>query len=1667
VALVLAACGAFAQALPTGWLDVPFGAYTTAYPGGSAHGGDTFTVVGSGNDMWSADNDGGRFVFQPLLGDCEVIANVKRPTDAALAYAARAGVLIQQRNDRGSLHMLFARMRGDVSNIGRLSASGRLALYASPASKSENGHLADWLLLRLIRQGNTVRAYFSTNAVWELYSTLTVPMGEAVNAGIFVSRGSASAAQLMTNEFNQVRVRQLVTVNTHATAGLDVSWATDLPGVSNGWDYTYTVTRTQAGGTPEELVSGLTTNVYTDADAAAGAYYRYAVTAVPVPQDPLPLPPNVPLGASAATRLPYAVTNLMPGLPQGLFANYYSPTGAPLPVLTRVDASVTHAAAAWVAGTNIYYRTVYNAGLLAGVSDVYTFLIGSDDGLRLWVGDALVIDNWYGGSYEGSSTPVWLEAGRSYPIRIEYFQNTGGRVCTLAWRRAGEPEVIAAVPVSAFSPVPLPWRHEDVGDVKLNGNAAFDLDTGAVTVRANGNALTNAADACHLISRDAAGDFDLSVRLDSLTGEGANRLAGLVARNDLTPGSAGVALLAAPGASTYAVSVVTRGSAGANPTVSTADTGVATASPLWLRLTCSGQTVNFFYRAHADTAWTEIGPAARPFANACKIGLAASSADDAGAVEAAFSGLQSGVYPANALSPSQDAYLRSDNLNYGADVLYVKRSTGNTQREVFMRFGVAGQAGLRSAVLRLYLMSRDASPAVQQVIVRGLPALNWNEMTATWTNAPGGLRLPTVFLADDDPTLVTRKAMPTSGAQYVDFDVTPAVRAAAAGTGDLTLHLYNTEILPGGSITFASKEYATAAYRPALVCTYDAPQGVAADGGPEAGGVTVTWQAYAGAGAYRVYRADAADGAYAPVGGSVTNPVLKDTGRTAGQRYYYKVSALTGDGETEVSAAVSACAAAASATVYADEDAHVEGNGTTRTSADTNYGNVTSLTIKYNATAHDFHREAYLLFNDIAGLGHVERAVLRVMPSTASGGDILPSQIPVQIVRMPSNDWNEATVTFNNHPGAYPPPTPILNNQPEKNRVTVLAQAINTVMEVDVTEIVREAARVNADNKLSLGVIRTDTQGGFNLSLYSSEQTDVNRKPRLIYTLGRPRAPAASAANGYVTLSWLPYRGATGYVVRRAEAADGTYAALASTTDTACKDLAAEAGKTYYYTLAAVTAGGETETSLAASACVQAPGEERYPVADTYIESNGGTTTTTSHGADAVLNLKRSPVREDLFKFDVTGLENVSGVRFRTYANAQSTGYTPVSIIVRAGDFGDWSERATTYANPPAGYTPPSVSTAAKGSNELARIVCPYKDPGTYDNCVEADVTEAVRQAARDGKRYVTLFLTGDDTLQSDNGQMNVPSREYGTLLKRPVLLCSGSRFGAPQGLRVESKADAPGFLLTWRAVAGADRYIVTRHGPADADAVVVASDVTGTSYLDADAAFWTDRTYTYSVTAVNADGTVSQAAQVEEALTRTFTRPIVADTFVRGGPYTNDTYALSALVDLKGDGNLEYQREGFFRVAVSNVPEVVKAQLRLKLNSTNTFTDSTIVLKEAADTGWVESGSPAATWNNVLGPGAGRTPDPGDDPSVIARFNLKASGYGPGDDMFFDMTRQLKAAQARAADTLLVQMFITTLSGEGNISVRSLQALNTADAPYVLYTVARNPAPGTVLLLK
>ncbi len=96
-----------------------------------------------------------------------------------------------------------------------------------------------------------------------------------------------------------------------------------------------------------------------------------------------------------------------------------------------------------------------------------------------------------------------------------------------------------------------------------------------------------------------------------------------------------------------------------------------------------------------------------------------------------------------------------------------------------------------------------------------------------------------------------------------------------------------------------------------------------------------------------------------------------------------------------------------------------------------------------------------------------------------------------------------------------------------------------------------------------------------------------------------PFAPlnlVATASYGQVSLTWSASLGATNYNVKRSESSGGPYTTKGSTSGTGYTDTTVQNGKTYYYVVSAVNAGGEGFNSAEASATVPFP-----PVPDPQI----------------------------------------------------------------------------------------------------------------------------------------------------------------------------------------------------------------------------------------------------------------------------------------------------------------------------------------------------------------------------------------------------------------------------------------------------------------------------------
>lgn len=97
---------------------------------------------------------------------------------------------------------------------------------------------------------------------------------------------------------------------------------------------------------------------------------------------------------------------------------------------------------------NTNYGVEWTGQLKSAYSETYTLSTKSDDGVRVWIDDKLVIDNW---SPHGAATDfatLNLDAGRRYNIKVRYFQLGWDSTMSMSWSSAHTPTQI--IPASAL-----------------------------------------------------------------------------------------------------------------------------------------------------------------------------------------------------------------------------------------------------------------------------------------------------------------------------------------------------------------------------------------------------------------------------------------------------------------------------------------------------------------------------------------------------------------------------------------------------------------------------------------------------------------------------------------------------------------------------------------------------------------------------------------------------------------------------------------------------------------------------------------------------------------------------------------------------------------------------------------------------------------------------------------------------------------------------------------------------------------------------------------------------------------------------------------------------------------------------------------------------------------
>jgi hypothetical protein len=261
----------------------------------------------------------------------------------------------------------------------------------------------------------------------------------------------------------------------------DVYFGTDQTDVTNGTGGTFKGNLSEATYDPGTLTTDTTYYWRIDGKDNFGTVYPGAVW-------------------SFTTVGPYA----------GAIGSYYEWTSATVPpdrsvafanlVMTRIDPQIDFY---WASGSPAGVRAdqfaaKWVADLESPTSEPYTIWTLTDDGVRVWVDEVLVIDNWteHGDTWN-SSAQIDFVAGQTYSLEMEWYENGGGAVAELHWSspsipRQPIPSGALQLPLKASKPDPANGATGVTDTPTLRWKAGMQAAQHQVFFGTDENAVANA-----------------------------------------------------------------------------------------------------------------------------------------------------------------------------------------------------------------------------------------------------------------------------------------------------------------------------------------------------------------------------------------------------------------------------------------------------------------------------------------------------------------------------------------------------------------------------------------------------------------------------------------------------------------------------------------------------------------------------------------------------------------------------------------------------------------------------------------------------------------------------------------------------------------------------------------------------------------------------------------------------------------------------------------------------------------------------------------------------------------------------------------------------------------------------------------------------------------------
>ena len=631
--------------LPAGWGSADVGSVGSPGSAGYDAATGTFTVSGSGGDVYGTA-DAFRFAYQALTGDGSIVARVVQNQNTN-AWS-KVGVEIRETLSTGSKHVaMVTTATSGPQLVSRTTTGG--------SSTSVNGTAAAFTptWVRLVRAGNVITAARSADGVtWTTVGSVTVSLASTVYIGLLTC--SHDTAKINVARFTDVALSGTINAAapTNALAaptGVAVTQATGTA-LAVSWQGVagatgYVVERSTNGvDFADAGTTAAATTAWTDTSLTDSMRYHYRVRATDATGR------SVPSGIASAINRPSAVTSASVtslSISQ-LVLNWRDKSGDTGYRIERSTDNVTftqiatvgtnvpsYAATGLAVGTNYWFRitplspygdsvpTVVSGSTRLQAVGTMSFTAKTSSALSIqWTAVTSATGYRIERSTDGTTFSSLGSVGSSVltysdttvvPLGEYYYRV----IATNAAAEGTNPAlpILAAVP--AATPLPSPWVSADIGTVP--GTGAAGLASGTYTVVSSGSDIWGTADAFRYTYQPLIGDGSIVARVASVENTAGWAKIGVMIRESAASNSRHAMMVVSPSNS---VAMQYRSSTGGSSTSVAGPAGLA--APYWVRLVRAGNVLTGSVSPDGTT-WTQVGSVTIAMASSVLVGLSANS----------------------------------------------------------------------------------------------------------------------------------------------------------------------------------------------------------------------------------------------------------------------------------------------------------------------------------------------------------------------------------------------------------------------------------------------------------------------------------------------------------------------------------------------------------------------------------------------------------------------------------------------------------------------------------------------------------------------------------------------------------------------------------------------------------------------------------------------------------------------------------------------------------------------------------------------------------------------------------------------------------------------------------------------------------------------------------